>query len=34
MKTKCITFNQEAQNSLPEHIKAKMKAAREVARKR
>jgi len=34
MKTKCITFNQEAQNSLPEHIKAKMKADREVARKR
>lgn len=26
---KCITFDKKAQNSLPEHIKAKMKADRE-----
>ena len=25
-KTKCITFDKEAQNNLPEHIKEKMKA--------
>lgn len=32
-KTKCITFDKSAQDSLPEHIKAKMKADREKARK-
>ena len=32
-KTKCITFNKSAQDSLPEHIKAKMKEDREKARK-
>lgn len=31
-KTKCITFDKSAQDSLPEHIKAKMKADREKAR--
>ena len=29
---KCITFNKNAQDSLPEHIKAKMKADREKAK--
>lgn len=29
---KCITFDKEAQDALPEHIKAKMKADREKAR--
>jgi DnaJ-class molecular chaperone len=29
---KCITFDQEAQNNLPDHIKAKMKADRDNAR--
>ncbi|GAB6121638.1 hypothetical protein [Dysgonomonas termitidis] len=29
---KCITFDREAQEALPEHIKAKMKADREKAR--
>lgn len=29
---KCITFDKAAQESLPEHIKAKMKADREIAR--
>lgn len=28
---KCITFDKEAQEALPEHIKAKMKADRERA---
>ena len=28
---KCITFDKKAQDSLPEHIKAKMKADREKA---
>lgn len=31
-KIKCITFDKAAQNALPEHIKAKMKADREKAR--
>ena len=31
-KMKCITFDKSAQDSLPEHIKAKMKADRELAR--
>lgn len=31
-KIKCITFDKSAQDSLPEHIKAKMKADREKAR--
>ena len=31
-KTKCITFDKAAQDALPEHIKAKMKADREKAR--
>ncbi len=31
-KTKCITFDKEAQDALPDHIKAKMKADREKAR--
>ena len=31
-KTKCITFDKSAQDSLSEHIKAKMKADREKAR--
>lgn len=30
---KCITFDREAQDALPEHIKAKMKADREKARR-
>jgi hypothetical protein len=29
---KCITFDQEAQNNLPDRIKAKMKADREDVR--
>lgn len=33
-KTKCITFDKAAQDALPEHIKAKMKADREAARLR
>lgn len=28
-KTKCITFDMEAQEALPDHIKAKMKADRD-----
>lgn len=32
-KIKCITFDKKAQDSLPEHIKAKMKADREKAEK-
>ena len=32
-KIKCITFDKKAQDSLPEHVKAKMKAAREKAEK-
>jgi hypothetical protein len=28
-KVKCITFDKAAQDALPEHIKTKMKAARE-----
>ena len=31
MKNKCITFDKEAQNNLPQHIKDKMKADREKA---
>lgn len=31
-KTKCITFDKVAQDALPEHIKAKMKADRDNAR--
>lgn len=31
-KTKCITFDSAAQEALPDHIKAKMKAARDKAR--
>ncbi|MDR1504456.1 MAG: hypothetical protein LBT43_18570 [Prevotella sp.] len=31
-RIKCITFEKEAQDALPEHIKAKMKADREKAR--
>jgi hypothetical protein len=31
-KIKCITFDKAAQDALPEHIKAKMKADREKAR--
>lgn len=31
-KTKCITFDTEAQEALPDHIKAKMKADRDRAR--
>jgi len=31
-KIKCITFDKEAQDALPEHIKAKMKADRIAAR--
>lgn len=31
-KTKCITFDPAAQNALPEHLKAKMKADRDMAR--
>ncbi|MDD2300325.1 MAG: hypothetical protein PHR52_11695 [Fermentimonas sp.] len=33
MKTKCITFDKQAQDALPEEIKAKMKADREKARR-
>ena len=29
---KCITFDKKAQNNLPEHIKAKMKANQDRAR--
>lgn len=32
-KIKCITFDKNAQDSLPEEIKAKMKADRDNARK-
>ena len=32
-KIKCITFDKNAQDSLPQHIKDKMKADRENARK-
>lgn len=32
-RVKCITFDKQAQDSLPEHIKAKMRADREKARK-
>ena len=32
-KTKCITFNKAAQDALPEHIKAKMKADRGKAKR-
>lgn len=31
-KTKCITFDKAAQDALPEHIKAKMKADRDRIR--
>lgn len=31
-KPKCITFDKAAQDALPEHIKAKMKADRDKAR--
>lgn len=31
-KIKCITFDMEAQNNLPKHIKEKMKKAREQAK--
>lgn len=31
-RIKCITFDKKAQESLPEHIKAKMKTDREKAR--
>ena len=33
-KTKSITFDKEAQDNLPQHIKDKMKADRENARKK
>ena len=32
-KIKCITFDKKAQDSLPQHIKDKMKADRDNARK-
>lgn len=32
-KIKCITFDKKAQDNLPDHIKARMKADREKARK-
>lgn len=32
-KIKCLTFDLEAQDNLPQHIKDKMKADREKARK-
>lgn len=32
-KIKCITFDKAAQDALPEHIKAKMKADREKDRR-
>ena len=32
-KIKCITFDKNAQDSLPRHIKDKMKADRDNARK-
>lgn len=32
-KIKCITFDKEAQNAIPNDIKAKMKADRKKARK-
>lgn len=32
-KIKCITFDKNAQDSLPQHIKDKMKADRDNARK-
>lgn len=31
-KIKCITFDKKAQDSLPQHIKDKMKADRDTAR--
>lgn len=31
-RVKCITFDKQAQDSLPEHIKAKMRADRDKAR--
>jgi hypothetical protein len=31
-KIKCITFDKDAQDSLPQHIKDKMKADRDAAR--
>jgi hypothetical protein len=33
-QVKCITFDKNAQDALPEHIKAKMKADREKAREK
>ena len=33
-RIKCITFDKNAQDALPEHIKAKMKADREKAREK
>ena len=32
-RIKCITFDKKAQDNLPEHIKAKMKADRETAKR-
>ena len=32
-KIKCITFDKDAQDALPQHIKDKMKADRDNARK-
>lgn len=32
-KTKCITFNTEAQEALPDHIKSRMKSDREKAKR-
>ena len=32
-KIKCITFDKKAQDNLPQHIKDKMKASREISRK-
>jgi len=32
VKIKCITFDKKAQDSLPQHIKDKMKADRDAAR--
>lgn len=32
-RIKCITFDKAAQDALPEHTKAKMKAAREKAKR-
>lgn len=31
-KIKCITFDKNAQDALPEHVKVKMKAARDKTR--